>query len=129
GASGEKAMPPIVARHADEWNVWGTPERFKAKTAVMSAACEAIDRDPASLKRSTQALMFIGPEGAATAERIGGDRVVGGTSAQLIEIVAEYAAAGLDELIVPTFTFRTVEQAKEAAEQIITEVAPTFRSA
>ncbi|HEY4377367.1 MAG TPA: TIGR03560 family F420-dependent LLM class oxidoreductase, partial [Acidimicrobiales bacterium] len=106
GASGEKAMPPIVARHADEWNVWGTPERFAAKSAVMTAACEAIDRDPASLQRSTQALMFIGPDGAATAARIGGDRVIGGTSEQLVEIVAEYAAAGLDELIVPTFTFR-----------------------
>ena len=29
GGAGEKVMPGIVARQADEWNVWGTPETLR----------------------------------------------------------------------------------------------------
>lgn len=52
--------------------MWGTPELFAHKSAVMTRACADAGRDPATWWRSTQALIVLG----------------------------RYAEAGLDELVV-----------------------------
>ena len=128
GASGEKKMPAVVAKYADEWNMWSTPSAWKAKRAIYDAALDAEGREPASLYRSTQALLFTGPDGAKTAADFQAIRPsIGGTSEQLVETISEWAEAGLDEFIVPTFTFPSTEQANETVESFITEVAPAFR--
>lgn len=128
GASGERTMPRIVAKYADEWNMWSTPETWKAKRAIYDAALEAEGRDPASLYRSTQALLFTGPDGKATAAGFQAMRPsIGGTPQELIDTISEWAEAGLDELILPTFTFGTIPQAEEIIESVMTEVAPAFR--
>lgn len=128
GASGEKKMPTVVAKYADEWNMWSVPDTWKAKRAIYDAALEAEGRDPASLYRSTQALLFTGPDGAETAANFQAIRPsIGGTSEQLIETIAQWADAGLDELIVPTFTFLSTEQATDTISEFIAEVAPAFR--
>ncbi|WP_134324245.1 LLM class flavin-dependent oxidoreductase [Cumulibacter soli] len=126
GASGEKVMPKIVAEYAEEWNTWSTPEVFAHKTAVMSAACEARGRDPKTLHRSTQALVFIGPDGAAKAEHVNKTRAaIGGTPEQLADILGQYAEAGLDEFILPTMSLGAadVEAINEFADQFLTEAA------
>jgi alkanesulfonate monooxygenase SsuD/methylene tetrahydromethanopterin reductase-like flavin-dependent oxidoreductase (luciferase family) len=97
GGAGEKVMAGIIARRADEWNVWGTPEQFAHKSAVMTRACEAAGRDPATLWRSTQALVVLGRP--VTPED--GPRAVGGSLEQLRDTLGRYAEAGVDELIVP----------------------------
>jgi F420-dependent oxidoreductase-like protein len=97
GGAGERTMAGIVARQADEWNVWGTPERFAHKSAVMTRACEEIGRDPATLRRSTQAFVILGrPPKAGD-----GPRAIGGSIEQLRDTFGRYASAGLDEFIVP----------------------------
>jgi len=97
GGAGEKVMAGIVARQADEWNVWGAPELFAHKSAVMTRACEEAGRDPATLRRSTQALVFLGREPGPQ----DGPRAIGGSVEQLRDTLGRYAQAGLDELIVP----------------------------
>ncbi len=96
GGAGEKVMAGIVARQADEWNVWGTPELFAHKSAVMTRACEDAGRDPATLWRSTQALIVLG----RNPRREDGPRAIGGSVEQLRDTVGRYAEAGLDELVV-----------------------------
>ncbi len=124
GSSGPVRMARIVARWADEWNTWGTPSLFAEKAANVERALEDSGRDPASLQRSTQALVFLGPDGAAQAEKLQAVRPsIGGTADQLLEVVAAYAAAGVDELIVPDFTFGDQAQALETIEQFAREVA------
>ena len=89
---------------------------------------DEIGRDPASLHRSTQALVLLGPDGRRQAEELAAIRpAIGGTSAQLVETVQGWADQGLDELIVPGFTLGTGSQAAEALDQLVTEVAPSFR--
>jgi alkanesulfonate monooxygenase SsuD/methylene tetrahydromethanopterin reductase-like flavin-dependent oxidoreductase (luciferase family) len=97
GGAGEKVMAGIVARQADEWNVWGDPALFAHKSAVMTRACEAAGRDPATLWRSAQAHVLVGREPGPQ----DGARAIGGSLEQLRDTVGRYAAAGLDELIVP----------------------------
>ena len=124
GASGERVMPRIVAAYADEWNVWGTPELFAHKSRIMSAACEAAGRDPATLVRSTQALLFLGPDGVERAAAAGRP-AIGGTTSQLLDVVAAYAAAGLDELVIPDFTLGGHDRVLETIELLAAElIAP-----
>lgn len=129
GGKGERVMPKIVARWADEWNVWGDPELFAHKSQVMSAGCEDHGRDPASLVRSTQALVFAGADGAATAAKVNEVQPsIGGTVEQLRDVVGSYAEAGLDELIVPDFHLDTPAASRDLWDLLIEQVAPEFRS-
>lgn len=128
GSSGPHRMARIVARYADEWNTWGTAELFAEKAAHVDRACVEADRDPASLVRSSQALVFLGPDGAAAAERTAAFRPsIGGTTEQLAEVVAAYAAAGVDELIIPDFTLGDQAQVLEAIDQLGRELLPAAR--
>ena len=128
GSSGPTRMAGLVARFADEWNSWGTPELFAEKSAHISRALDAADRDPATLQRSTQALVFLGPDGAKVAEDFGAIRPsIGGTPEQLVETVGRYAEAGVDELIFPDFTLGGQSQALEAIESIARDVVDVVR--
>jgi len=53
GGGGERRTIPMAARYADVWHIWGKPESYAAKSAQLDAACEAIGRDPAEVKRAT----------------------------------------------------------------------------
>ena len=105
GGAGEKVMPGIVARQADEWNVWGTPELFARKNALITQACEAIGRDPATLRRSTQALVVLGRDPVPE----DGARAIGGSVERLRDTFGRYAAAGVDEFIAPSLVLGSAE--------------------
>jgi F420-dependent oxidoreductase-like protein len=97
GGAGERRMLRIVARYADLWNAWGTPDVIAHKSAVLDGYCAEIGREPKTIARTAQALTAVSgplPEGPP-------GRVIGGSVGQLAQAVAEYRAIGLDELIVP----------------------------
>ena len=52
GGSGEKKTLPIVARWADLWNAFGSPEELAAKDAILRARCDDVGRDPEAIERS-----------------------------------------------------------------------------
>jgi F420-dependent oxidoreductase-like protein len=65
GGSGEQRTLRLVARYADEWNMTGaTPERFRAKSAVLDEHCRAIGRDPAEIERSVMTGFLVGENDA-----------------------------------------------------------------
>lgn len=45
GGSGEKLMLRVVAKHADIWNTFGSPEIFKHKIAVLGEHCASVGRN------------------------------------------------------------------------------------
>jgi F420-dependent oxidoreductase-like protein len=53
GATGEKVMLPLVARHADVWHGFGSPASLARKSAIVDRAAEEAGRDPKSIGRST----------------------------------------------------------------------------
>ena len=67
GTSGSR-MLRITARHADEWNTWGDVETAATKTTAFLAACEAVGRDPATMRRSVQAIVFLEDDAATLAQ-------------------------------------------------------------
>ncbi len=50
GGSGPRRTLPLVAREADLWNAYGTPEAIAAAGARLIEACRAIGRDPATIE-------------------------------------------------------------------------------
>lgn len=49
---GEKRLLPIVARHADGWTAFGSPEVYRRKTAVLERLCRENGRDAARIEKS-----------------------------------------------------------------------------
>jgi probable F420-dependent oxidoreductase len=129
GGKGDR-MLRVVARHADEWNMWSSPELFAERGAVLDTACEAQGRDPATIRRSTQALFFVLDDDAKAADlaaRVAPRPAVAGTPGRIAELVAAYRDAGVDELIVPDFTLGTGTRRSDALDVLIEEIAPNFR--
>jgi len=124
--TGSPRMLQITAQWADAWNVWGTPERYLDRSRALDAACEAIGRDPATVRRTAQGLFFL-VEDRATADlirsRAPADRAVIGGPAELLDRVGAYAEAGLDELIVSDFTLgRSPQERRDAYDRLFAEV-------
>lgn len=129
GGGGEQRTLRITARFADEWNIWSDPETFAHKSSVLDERCGEIDRDPTTIHRSTQAMVFLS-EDEAWLERHRGDtsRSLVGTPAEVVERLAEYRDAGVQEFIVPDFTLGTGTRRRETLELWREQVAPAFAS-
>jgi F420-dependent oxidoreductase-like protein len=62
GGAGEKRTLRIVARYADIANVsfdYCSPEQVRHKFQVLDKHCEEIGRDPSTIRRTVQKLMFL----------------------------------------------------------------------
>lgn len=128
GCQGDR-MLGITARFADEWNTWGLPDHIAERSAVLSRQCEKVGRDPDAIAHSAQALLFFTDDEAAAeklAEAIPRP-VLAGTPERLRDVLAAYAEAGLDELIVPDFTLGAGQEKQDQLDRFLTEVAPAFR--
>ena len=130
GGAGERRTIPIAARFADEWNTWGNPDVLIQKMAVLDRACEAIGRDPATVRRSAALLVDIRDVAATPAERARGlarpHPLLVGTVAQVAETLAEYRTAGVDEVIIPDFNM-TAAETPDLLQRIAAEIIPHLR--
>ncbi|MFF0339892.1 TIGR03560 family F420-dependent LLM class oxidoreductase [Kribbella sp. NPDC004875] len=128
GAAGEKVALGIVARYADEWNHWGRPDLAAQKGAVFAGHCEKIGRDPETVRRSAQAMIeVVAPgdtEAIARKERLEarGGHVIMGSAQEVLDVIARYPAAGIDELLVPDAFLGTGQRRFEALERLREEV-------
>jgi alkanesulfonate monooxygenase SsuD/methylene tetrahydromethanopterin reductase-like flavin-dependent oxidoreductase (luciferase family) len=52
GGAGERKTLRIVARYADIWNLFGTPDTVAHKDAVLREHCAAVGRDPETIERT-----------------------------------------------------------------------------
>ncbi len=52
GGSGRRRTLPLVAKWADVWHTWGSPEHLLVLSAEVDRLAEAAGRDPASIARS-----------------------------------------------------------------------------
>ncbi|KKF02434.1 LLM class flavin-dependent oxidoreductase [Mycolicibacterium obuense] len=107
GGTGPR-MLRLIARHAHEWNQWSSPGGFSERSAALDAACEKDGRDPATVWRSTQALVMVtdSPEAEAKAKAAAESTpqpVVYGPPERIAEAVGTWLNEGVDEVIVPDF--------------------------
>jgi F420-dependent oxidoreductase-like protein len=116
GGKGEKTLK-IVARHAGEWNcTYVGVDIFGRKSSQLDENCEAIGRDPATLRRSLMTPFIIGLDATALQERINGHRAtfsdlppsfaswqaagfIGGSPQQVIDQLKAFEAAGIERFM------------------------------
>ncbi len=69
GGIGERHTLPLVARFADVWNVptYGLGQ-WEHKAAVLDALCDKAGRDPASIRRSLEAVLVLASDDVALTE-------------------------------------------------------------
>jgi F420-dependent oxidoreductase-like protein len=130
GGGGEQVTLRIVAKYADEWNVWGSPETLRRKGAILDRYMEEAGRDPKSIKRSAQVILMISEDKAAIekAKAATPMPITAGSAAELQELLGRYAEAGVDEFIVPNFSAgKAVEERREFFDRFIQDVAPALR--
>jgi F420-dependent oxidoreductase-like protein len=99
GGGGEQRILRIAARYADAWHVWGAPDAFAAKSAVLDQRCGEIGRDPSRIQRLTGQVVFV-HEGGAIPSFLDPTEDVVGDLDQVAAQLAAYEQAGVDEFIV-----------------------------
>jgi F420-dependent oxidoreductase-like protein len=127
GAKGDRMMG-VVARYADQWNMWGLADAIRERSGVLDDRCEEIGRDPASIARSCQALWFFTDNERADRLIAGSPMpALGGATGRFADAVEAWHKIGVDEVIVPDFTLGTGTERLDRMDTIITEIAPPFR--
>ena len=129
GGKGDRMMG-VVARHADEWNMWGLAADIAERALVLERRCESVGRDPATIKHSAQALVRLTDDRAqadAFLAGTGGRAAIAGTTDDVVAAVEAWQAVRLDEVIVPDFTLGRGQAKLDRLDAIIEAVAP-FRA-
>ncbi len=116
GGSGPRKTLPLVARHADLWNAYGTPREVADADAILRAACETAGRDPATIERTVNLNVVIRADRAAAERAWAGWRdshlpqederrlEAGGTLTEVAATLAAYRDVGFEH---PVLIFRT----------------------
>lgn len=144
GAKGGARALDLAARYADGWNtVWRwTPEAYADRVAAARRSCEAVGRDPATLRLSVGLYGLIGRD--ETAARAVFERgrasmpgaaldaetyddwcadTLSGTPEQVRDRVGAFAALGVEELVlspwVLPFALHEPEQLELFAQELI----------
>ena len=124
GGGGEKILLKLVARYADEWNIWGNVATMKHKMAILDQHCRDLDRDPAEVKRSAVAMLFMSEDKSFLDKiRAGGpDRpIILGTAEEVADTLRAYAEAGVDEIVIPDFNLGDGDKKRERMDRFMNE--------
>jgi alkanesulfonate monooxygenase SsuD/methylene tetrahydromethanopterin reductase-like flavin-dependent oxidoreductase (luciferase family) len=135
GGGGEKKTLRTVARYADIWNAFGTPEVLRRKDEILRGHCADVGRDERLIERTVGCKMVIRDD-PAEAERVwasqmahnrtpreewdGPDTLWIGTPAQVAETIRAHVENGFSTVIVEMPAPYDVE----TLERLIGEVKP-----
>lgn len=139
GGTGERRTLKLVAQHADGWNAaYLPPEEFERLSSVLDRHCDAIDRDPATIRRAVNLTFNLATDAAGVeaerrrliedwgpqAERIGGGALLGRPD-DAVARVLEYAEAGAQEVNIAL----RAPWNEEALQAYMDEAVPRIRAA
>jgi alkanesulfonate monooxygenase SsuD/methylene tetrahydromethanopterin reductase-like flavin-dependent oxidoreductase (luciferase family) len=125
----EPRMLRLTARYANEWNHWSVPDGFRKTSQALDAACEREGRDPATIWRSTQALVMVTDSAesesaaAAVAENLPFPMIYG-TPTKIADAAAQWRDEGVDELLIPDYTLPTGTARLDAYEALAEAFSP-----
>jgi alkanesulfonate monooxygenase SsuD/methylene tetrahydromethanopterin reductase-like flavin-dependent oxidoreductase (luciferase family) len=142
GSKGGPRSMALAARLADGWNtVWRwSPDAYAATWEGAARICEAEDRDPATMRRSVGLYTIVGEDEEDVAARFDRLRAWGpglesaslealemdtltGTPERALERVGEFAALGVEELILSPaqipFAIPDPEMVELVAERVV----------
>jgi F420-dependent oxidoreductase-like protein len=133
GGAGKRRTPRLAARYATEFNApFLAPEENARLFAGVRNACEEFGRDPASLVYSSAVTVSVGRDDAEVARRaeaVGrspdawGASDVGGTPAQVVDLLGRYREAGAERIYLQVLDLHDLDH----LDLIAAEVAPQLR--
>jgi F420-dependent oxidoreductase-like protein len=125
GASGEQIALEVVARHADIWNSFGSPEVFERKIAVLTEHCRKVGRDPETIEKSVLLQMALtdDPETKRRALENESWGMLTGSPAEIRQQIERYVAVGVTHIIVSL----PAPYDSTALHRFAAEVLPAFR--
>lgn len=140
GGSGERKTLRTVARYADQWNAFGSPDTLAHKDAVLRRHCEEVGRSHEEIERTVGAKIVIrDTESAAKAvletlmehnrtpmANIADDDTFWvGTAGEMTERLLAYQQVGFNTVLVEM----PAPYDRETMERLIEEVKPAVESA
>jgi alkanesulfonate monooxygenase SsuD/methylene tetrahydromethanopterin reductase-like flavin-dependent oxidoreductase (luciferase family) len=133
GGSGPRRTPVLAARYAAEFNLAFRPfEQFVAQRDRVRAACEAIDRDPATIGMSVGLTTACGSnerEVARRAAAVGrsvddiGRGGIAGTPAQWVDRLHTYMDAGVQRAYLQILDLHDLDHLRLIAAEVLPRVA------
>jgi F420-dependent oxidoreductase-like protein len=135
GGWGTARTPRLAARFADEFNAPFPPlAQFRESCARVRAACEAIGRDPASMRLSAALVVCVGRDDAEVRRRAEAihhdpatvrDYGVAGTPAEAVERIAAFGEAGAQAIYLQVLDLDDLDHvrllAAEVAPHVVTD--------
>jgi F420-dependent oxidoreductase-like protein len=136
GGKGKKTLE-VVARNADEWNCsYVGVEAFKDKSRQLDNNCEAIDRDPLTLRRSVMIPFVIARNEIDLQKRIHAHRLmfsdlpgdlsawhragfIGGTPQQVIDQLTGFEQAGVTRFMLQHNNLDDIDSLTLLAEEVL----------
>jgi F420-dependent oxidoreductase-like protein len=130
GGAGPKRTPAIAARFATEFNAaLSTVEQARARFEVFARACEAIGRDPATVRRSGFIPVAIGStqaEADRRAEIVGSSRIresmLIGPPALLADRIADLAKVGADTVYLHIFDIHDLDHIALIGAEVLSQL-------
>lgn len=133
GGYGSRRTPRLAARFADEFNVPFPPlDYYPTGVAGVRAACDEIDRDPATLRYSVALVVCVGADEAEVDRRAAAigrapDELrtngVAGLPAEAVQKIQAFGAAGADTVYLQVLDLDDLDHLR----LIAAEVAPHVR--
>ena len=132
GGWGKTRTPALAARYADEFNVPFPPlDAFRPQVDAVTAACAAVERDPATMTVSAALVLCCGEDEATfrrRAEAIGRQpdelrrNGAAGTVAEVTDTLAAFVEAGAERLYLQVLDLKDLDHLRLVAA----EVAPAL---
>jgi alkanesulfonate monooxygenase SsuD/methylene tetrahydromethanopterin reductase-like flavin-dependent oxidoreductase (luciferase family) len=146
GGNGIQRTLRLAAQYADVWNgVQLSPASFQERSARLDEYARDAGRDPSDIKRTVACFFFFGSDGAELERRLAYVRswdqemavmpldelcsrlrrqfnAIVGFYPQVTELVHEYAAAGVEELILQWFAPTDVSGIHELAQDLLPQL-------
>ena len=140
GSEGSPRGYRLAAKYSDEFNFSSSsPDSLGEKQAALAEACRAVGRDPRTLTRSTMAGALVGRDEAEVERRAGSlmaafgqdarggvdwlnarrNRWIFGTPDQARAMVARYADAGIERIMLQDFLPHDLEMIDLFAEELV----------
>jgi len=145
GSGGSPKSYRLAARYADEYNLTSSsPEQAREKMRLLDDACRAIGRDPSTLARSAMVGALVGADEAELGRRRDAmlqafgtdpaeagewlaarrDRWIAGTPDEARAMVARFAEAGIERVMLQDFLPWDLEMVDLMARELVSAGDP-----
>ncbi|HTW16566.1 MAG TPA: LLM class F420-dependent oxidoreductase [Nocardioides sp.] len=129
GGLGKKRTPALAASYADEFNLPFVDEATtKDQFARVRAACEAIERDPATMAWSNALVLCVGSDEAEIARRAAAigrepaelrENGLAGTPQEVVDKIARYAALGAERVYLQVLDLADLDHLRLVAAEVM----------